>query len=130
MARSILLCCTLLGALAACGDDSGPVTVTDAALTDVTDTSSTGTDAGPKDVVDAVEADILYPGYLCLDDEACSTGLCYGAATSQGFFEPAKCQTRCLDLFDFLHYCDSDDDCCRGRCCVDCGAQAGLCVVQ
>ncbi|MCC6620985.1 MAG: hypothetical protein IT385_07005 [Deltaproteobacteria bacterium] len=128
MARSFTTCCTILLALAACGDDGGPsVAVTDAALTDGADatTSDTGVD-----VLDAVEVDILYPGYLCGDDESCSTGLCYGTATSQGFFEPAKCQTRCLEIFDYLHYCDSDDDCCRGKCCKDCGPQEGLCLLD
>jgi len=126
------LCCTsalLLLALGACGDDAGPdVGHEDGPLSDVSDAKDSDT---TPEVADTTldTADILYPGFLCDEDQACSTGLCYGTATSQGFFEPAKCQARCLEAFDFLHYCDSDDDCCRGRCCIDCGPQEGLCVL-
>ena len=127
MTRNTLAC--LLLALGACGDESGPaIEIADGALTDATDTGDAAL-GDSVDATDAVEVDILYPGYLCDEDDRCSTGLCYGTATSQGFFEPPQCQSQCLAPFDFLHYCDSDDDCCRGRCCVDCGAQEGLCVL-
>ncbi|MFO0749987.1 MAG: hypothetical protein U1F43_30605 [Myxococcota bacterium] len=128
MARALSIF-TLAMALGACGDD-GPVGNVDGELTD----AAADADAvDSRDAVDshdaAVEVDILYPGYLCEEDHACSTGLCYGAATAQGFFEPAQCQAHCLEPFDYLHYCDSDDDCCRGHCCLDCGAKTGLCTL-
>jgi hypothetical protein len=81
----------------------------------------------PKDVTDE---EVLYPGYPCDEDDACSTGLCYGSATLQGVFEPAECQTSCLGLNDFNHYCNSHTDCCSGRCCLDCGPKRGLCVLN
>jgi hypothetical protein len=126
----------LLGlSLAAC-DDGGAassiaipdaVDATIATDTAVSDSASLSEDL---DVVDASEVEVLYPGYTCGGDDQCSTGLCYGAATQQGAFEPAKCQTKCLDTFDFSKYCDSDDDCCKGRCCIGCGAREGLCVLD
>jgi hypothetical protein len=84
-----------------------------------------------RDARDASEeVDVLYPGNLCLEDGQCATGLCYGVATSQGFFEPAMCQTRCLDLFDYTRYCNSNADCCKGRCCIGCGSREGLCTLD
>lgn len=135
MARALSILALTI-AIAACGDDSGPIADVDGAATDATvapdsdalqdsTTTTTVTDA----TQDAGDVDVLYPGYLCDEDHACSTGLCYGNATAQGFFEPAKCQLHCLEPFDFLHYCDSDDDCCRGHCCVDCGPKTGLCTL-
>lgn len=113
-------------ALAACGDDAAaPIGMIDGALSDAESTEVSGTDA---DTV--VEVDILYTGYPCAEDNACSTGLCYGKATAQGFFEPAQCQARCLEPFDFDHYCDSDLDCCHGHCCLDCGPKTGLCTLD
>jgi len=115
-------------ALAAC-DDGGAVRVPDVEVTDGP------LDGGPSDsavldALDAEEAEVLYPGYLCGGDDQCSTGLCYGLAGAQGHFEPAKCQSICLALYDYNRYCDSDDDCCKGRCCVDCGPREGLCVLD
>jgi hypothetical protein len=101
------------------GDTSGPLDG-DAAL----DSETASGDA------DVEEVDILYPGTLCEEDEQCATGLCYGSATSQGFFEPAKCQSGCVGLFDYQSYCNSDSDCCRGKCCIGCGSQEGLCILQ
>jgi hypothetical protein len=85
-------------------------------------------DHGPRPH-DATDAEILYPGYPCDADEACSTGLCYGSASPQGAFEQARCQLACLGLNDFGSYCDSHDDCCSGRCCLDCGPKRGLCTL-
>lgn len=87
------------------------------------DAGDTDDDAG-----DTVEP--IYPGHECQQDEQCSTGLCYGKATSQGFFEPTLCQTRCIALNDFSKYCTSDNDCCEGFCCRKCGWREGLCVTQ
>lgn len=117
--------------LIGCGDESSPASDTgdtSGPIDSDADTSS-DTDTGTSDA-DTAEVDILYPGNLCDEDEQCATGLCYGNATSQGFFEPAKCQSRCLDLFDYTRYCDSDSDCCKGRCCLGCGGQEGLCILQ
>jgi hypothetical protein len=115
-----------------CGPDDAPQVSDLGGLADVGEA-----DAGPLDVrvdhgprpTDASDAEILYPGYPCEADEACSTGLCYGTATAQGAFEPAECQVACLGLNDFRHYCDSDRDCCSRRCCLDCGPKQGLCVL-
>jgi len=116
--------------LVGCGDESRPVSDTgDTSGPIDSDTSDTTSDTETSDA-DTAEVDILYPGNLCDEDEQCATGLCYGNATSQGFFEPAKCQSRCLDLFDYTRYCDSDSDCCKGRCCLGCGGQEGLCILQ
>lgn len=121
-------------AFAACGDDASPVDTDDAHDTgsdhdaDTVDTHDTHLDDG--DASKDTEEDILYPGYLCNRNDHCSTGLCYGFANSQGAFEPAKCQTVCLELYDYNRYCDSDDDCCKGRCCLGCGPKEGLCVLE
>ncbi|MBL8788429.1 MAG: hypothetical protein JNJ59_26275 [Deltaproteobacteria bacterium] len=127
---------TLLTALtlsfAACGDDPAPADTdaSDDTATDLDthDTHDTRSDDG--DATADTDEDILYPGYLCNRNDHCSTGLCYGFANSQGAFEPAKCQTVCLELYDYNRYCDSDDDCCKGRCCLGCGAKEGLCVLE
>ena len=115
-----------------CGDESQPQDDT----TEPSDTSApVDTDADvvdtTEDTVDAdtEEVEVRYAGHLCDSDEQCATGLCYGTATSQGFFEPPKCQTRCLDLFDYTRYCNSDSDCCKGRCCLGCGGKEGLCTL-
>lgn len=129
---------TLLAVLAltlgACGDDAAQP-----------DTEVSADTTGEPDLLDTVDAhdthddgdaaadtaeDVLYPGYLCNRNDHCSTGLCYGFANAQGAFEPAKCQTVCLELYDYNRYCDSDDDCCKGRCCLGCGAKEGLCVLE
>lgn len=125
----------VLLALGACGDDTvsaerdGETSV--GPLEDAT--SHTDSDATPEaidDAVEEVEADILYPGNPCGGDHQCSTGLCYGLATPQGSFEKPKCQSLCLQIEDFGRYCDSDDDCCKGHCCLGCGAREGLCVTD
>lgn len=118
--------------LVGCGDESAPPSDTgDTSGPIDSDTTDTTLDTGTETSdADTAEVDILYPGNLCDEDEQCATGLCYGNATSQGFFEPAKCQSRCLDLFDYTRYCDSDSDCCKGRCCLGCGGQEGLCILQ
>lgn len=126
---SVLLCLSL-AASAACGDDGPARDAEDVADTADTLADSLGDTIDDSEDGDTAEVDILYPGNLCDADEQCATGLCYGTATSQGFFEPAKCQTGCLDLFNYNRYCNSDRDCCRGRCCVGCGSQEGLCVLQ
>ncbi len=87
-------------------------------------------EVGPEEIADTEDEEILYPGYPCGGDQQCSTGLCYGLATSQGAFEAPRCQSVCLEVNDFRRYCDSDDDCCKGRCCVGCGAREGLCVLD
>ena len=136
----LLICrCTLvvLFALGAC-DDEGGVNVgpdIETAVGPLEDgTVAPDTDATPAetiaDAIEEEEADILYPGNVCGGDNQCSTGLCYGLATPQGAFEKPKCQSLCLQLEDFGRYCDSDDDCCKGRCCVDCGSREGLCVLD
>lgn len=109
------------------GDDTGADTVeqdTNPYLP--TDTSTPG-DAG--DVEDDAE-EPTYPGFPCEEDGECSTGLCYGSATRQGFFEPPKCQVRCIGVADFAKYCNTDADCCTGSCCIGCGADEGLCVSE
>lgn len=118
--------------LVGCGDESSPAADTGDTNGPIdSDTADTTSDTeGETSDADTAEVDILYPGNLCDEDEQCATGLCYGNATSQGFFEPAKCQSRCLDLFDYTRYCDSDRDCCKGRCCLGCGGQEGLCILQ
>lgn len=115
-----------------CGNDSQPQDDTETSDTsapvdtdaDVVDTTEDTVD------VDTEEVEVRYAGHPCDADEQCATGLCYGSATSQGFFEPPKCQTRCLDLFDYTRYCNSDSDCCKGRCCLGCGGKEGLCTLQ
>jgi hypothetical protein len=116
-------------ALAACGDEGTPAqadAVIGADLSDATAALDQG-DGGPQPP-DVTDADILYAGYLCERDEECSTGICYGLSTPQGAFEPKRCQTSCLQLNDFRKYCDTDRDCCDGRCCIDCGPKEGICV--
>jgi hypothetical protein len=88
--------------------------------------ASTASDSAADTTADI---EIMYPGYQCTANSDCSTGLCYGSATKQGVFEPASCQTVCLPPMDFANYCDSNDDCCRGRCCLNCGAREGLCIL-
>lgn len=85
-------------------------------------------DSGPEDTAEDIE--IKYPGYHCQANTECSTGLCYGSATKQGVFEPASCQLACLPPMDFANYCNSDDDCCKGRCCLGCGEREGLCILD
>ncbi len=116
--------------LTACGDD-------EVAPSDASDTRDTAQPLEDADVIDDTEdtadagedIEIRYPGNLCDEDQQCATGLCYGNATSQGFFEPAKCQIKCLDLFNYNRYCDSNSDCCKGKCCLGCGGQEGLCIL-
>lgn len=133
--RSLLLAALALVA-AGCGDAGDPATpvdgAPDAGITDTAgplpDADVVGGDAVDA-AVDTVDEEILYVGYLCERDEECSTGYCYGVSTPQGAFEPPECQVGCLQLNDFRRYCDSDRDCCSGRCCLDCGAKEGLCVL-
>jgi len=136
-----LICrCTLvvLFALGACDDDGpaiGPDIETSVGpLEDGTSLPDVDAQTRPPETIadsaEEAEADILYPGNPCGGDNQCSTGLCYGLATPQGAFEKPKCQAACLQLDDFERYCDSDDDCCKGRCCIDCGAREGLCIVN
>jgi len=133
--RGLLALGLLTLALMACGEDAGP-----SPSDDVT-TPETSEDTRPADAVAEVEdadttagdvedVEVLFPGYLCENDAQCSTGYCYGTATPQGAFEPAVCQLNCLQLNDFRRYCNSDRDCCSGRCCIDCGAKEGLCVLS
>ena len=125
MSRAFTVLLITFAFSSACGDEGGgpAVSVTDSPLTD----AHNGTDS-VFDAADSMDVEILYLGYPCDKDDACSTGYCYGAATTQGFFEPAECQLRCLDSYDYMHYCDSDDDCCRGKCATDSGPQRGLCI--
>jgi hypothetical protein len=131
--RSFLLAAMALAA-AGCGDagepSGAPDTTPDASVADVVaplpDADAAVSADGATDVEDE---EVLYVGYLCERDDECSTGYCYGVATPQGAFEPAECQIGCLQLNDFRRYCDSDRDCCSGRCCLDCGAKEGLCVL-
>lgn len=124
-----LLGLALIALLSACeGDDTSATPDVESADGALLDGGSLDSEA--LDAVDAEEVEVLYPGYLCGGDDQCSTGLCYGLASSQGHFEPPKCQSICLDLYDYDRYCDSDDDCCKGRCCVGCGAREGLCVLE
>lgn len=123
--------CMLAAGSSGCGGDEGPGPGDpDGTIAD----GEVSTPDGVGDVRDtrdtSEEVDILYPGNLCQEDDQCATGLCYGVATSQGFFEPAKCQTRCLDLFDYTRYCNSQADCCKGRCCIGCGGREGLCILE
>lgn len=120
-------------ALGACDDDKGPGERDgETSLNPDDATSQPDSDVTPESTSDAVEeeTDILYPGNPCGGDNQCSTGLCYGLATPQGSFEKPKCQSLCLQVEDFGRYCDSDDDCCKGHCCIDCGAREGLCVTD
>lgn len=116
--------------LAACGDDEvtpGDTSDTVSPIEDVDTIEDTEDTANTVDTSEDIE--IRYPGNLCDEDQQCATGLCYGNATSQGFFEPTKCQTKCLDLFNYNRYCDSNSDCCKGKCCLGCGGQEGLCIL-
>ena len=116
-------------AFTACGDEE-PQGQADAVVgSDLGDATAAldHRDGGPQPS-DVSDADVLYAGYLCERDDECSTGLCYGISTPQGAFEPKRCQTSCLQLNDFRRYCDSDRDCCDGRCCIDCGPKEGICV--
>ena len=132
MVVSLRSCAALFVLLAAACDDAdktADVETTDGPLVDATsapDSEVTLEDSSPSDTEEDVE--ILYPGNPCGVDEQCSTGLCYGLATPQGAFEAPRCQSICLKLEDFARYCDSDDDCCKGRCCIGCGSREGLCV--
>lgn len=132
----ILFSALALGPLVACdgGDTttSGDVEGSTGALEDG-GSSADSYDAanGPDDAAsDTEDEEILYPGNTCGGDDQCSTGLCYGLATPQGAFEAPKCQSICLGLEDYDRYCDSDDDCCKGYCCIGCGPREGLCVLD
>lgn len=134
--RSLLLAALALVATG-CGDAVDPVApvdgTPDVSIADVVAPLPDGDISTAADSADAAEdildEEVLYVGYLCERDDECSTGYCYGVATPQGAFEPAECQIGCLQLNDFRRYCDSDRDCCSGRCCLDCGAKEGLCVL-
>lgn len=122
----------LLGALATgCGDDaagSDLEDVTNGTHSDVVNPYDPDNFAPDTAEVDDDAPEPIYPGHPCDDDDVCSTGLCWGTATSQGAFNPRVCQTRCITIEDYGKYCDSDSDCCSGRCCVGCGPQEGLCL--
>lgn len=125
------LAIAVLALLSAVACDGGDVVATpDVASADGALEDGGALDVEDLDTVDAAEVEVLYPGYACGGDDQCSTGLCYGLASAQGHFEPPKCQSICLELMDYDRYCDSDDDCCKGRCCVGCGAREGLCVLD
>ncbi len=120
----------------ACGDDDGVASDGDATVQPddgVSGPLDSDGDASDQDANDTAEADTvepIYPGNPCETDEECSTGLCYGAATKQGAFEPAECQTACLQPLDWDSYCNSDADCCGSNsCCLGCGEQEGLCLI-
>lgn len=128
MVRAFTITC-LLALFAACDDEAATPRDADATTADPQDTHEP--DATATDAADTADADVIYVGFECNDDEACSTGLCYGRASLQGHFEPAECQAKCLGTFDYDHYCDTNADCCRGTCCIGCpGAQNGLCVLN
>jgi|GEM_PF-1622702 len=117
--------------LIACGEDGGPMVADAADSAELRDTSTEIPDTaiGEVHAADVSDVEILYPNNLCERDDECSTNYCYGVASPQGNFEPPRCQLGCLQLNDFRRYCDSDRDCCSGRCCLDCGAKEGLCVL-
>jgi hypothetical protein len=137
--RTSILCLAVAVAGLAVACDGGEAVTEDietstSPLQDGGSTEVDGSDDsnGPEEdaAADIEDEEILYPGNSCGGDDQCSTGLCYGLATPQGAFEAPKCQSICLGLNDFNRYCDSDDDCCKGRCCIDCGAREGLCVLD
>ncbi len=131
---SLFVCSLVSIASLACGDESSPADgeTVDATQETQTEIRPDGSDSDvvPNETTDdvAAEAEVIYPGHPCRGDNQCSTGLCYGIATPQGAFESPRCQTLCLGLEDFARYCNSDDDCCAGTCCIGCGAREGLCV--
>lgn len=84
-------------------------------------------DTGGEGVEDE---DLLYLGELCDTAEDCESKRCYGKATTQGHFEDASCRAECIPLLDFRYYCMNDNDCCRGYCCIGCGAKEGVCVLE
>lgn len=132
--RSLILitCFSIVSSVLACGDDDNAVA--DSETVDMPDDGfAVEVDTAPDSSADAApdtDEEVIYPGHPCGGDQQCSTGLCYGLATPQGAFETPRCQTFCLGLSDFARYCDSDDDCCSGSCCVGCGAREGLCVLD
>ncbi len=134
MRALVALALVLTLPIAACESDAGVAQSEDVFIGALTDADSpylpdlSIQDTEGDDGEDAVEPS--YPGNPCDRDEQCSTGLCYGRSSRQGFFEQSLCQTRCLALDDFSHYCDSDADCCAGTCCVGCGWREGLCVIE
>ena len=82
-----LLGLALIALLSACeGDDTSVTPDVESADGALLDGGSLDSEA--LDAVDAEEVEVLYPGYLCGGDDQCSTGLCYGLASSQGHFEP------------------------------------------
>lgn len=132
----LLLVAPMLVLAAACGDDDGSNPGADADTTVQSDGDASeqdDADVSDPDVDDTAEEDTvepIYPGNPCETDEECSTGLCYGAATKQGAFEPAECQLACLQPLDWDSYCNSDTDCCgNNSCCLGCGEQEGLCLI-
>lgn len=131
MTRLLLAAALLLAAgLAAC-DDGAPASLGGGdALAAGDATSPYGPEHFQRDALSAVPdaPTPVYPGHPCEQDDQCSTGLCWGAASSQGAFLPKTCQLACVPGEDFSKFCDSDADCCDGRCCLGCGAREGLCV--
>jgi hypothetical protein len=132
-ARAVSLAFALLlsvVSVAACGDETVPAANDTLSGSDLADAASPLDQAdGSFTIPDALSGDISFVGYECERDDECSTGYCYGASTAQGAFEAKRCQSKCLEINDFRRYCDSDRDCCSGRCCIGCGAKEGLCVL-
>ncbi len=133
MMRTLIALTVCSLASLACGDTSPVSTETIDVADEIGEVRLDGSDSDvtPIETIDDVaeaEAEVIFPGHPCGGDNQCSTGLCYGIATPQGAFETPKCQTLCLGLEDFARYCDSDDDCCAGSCCIGCGPREGLCV--
>ena len=132
MMRPLIAAMLLVFAAPACDGALG------AASADALDASSLGDVSSPYEsdnfvADDAVASDDtaippIYPGHPCDADTQCSTGLCWGATTTQGAFQHKVCQLRCVPTEDFTKFCDSDSDCCEGRCCLGCGGREGLCV--
>jgi hypothetical protein len=72
-------------------------------------------------------AELLGDGEPCTDNAQCTSQLCFGTADTMGAFSEATCQSTCLAMDDRTHYCNGDDDCCDGDCCIGCGELEGLC---
>jgi len=128
MLRTLLVTSLLALVTPAC--DGGPGAVDDADATVGGDVSSPY-EADNLQTDTAVDEDApapVYPGHPCDEDDQCSTGLCWGDVTTKGHFKDKLCQLRCVPTEDFDRYCDSDADCCEGRCCLGCGPREGLCV--